>query len=88
MSFFSSWIKAIFLIVLAFPLYSETSLQFSRPVHEKPDCDVHKDRLHICTREWHPVCGTNGQTYPNKCVFCSKMLENNRTFGFHHYGKC
>uniref|UniRef100_A0A8C8WEA7 Kazal-like domain-containing protein n=1 Tax=Panthera leo TaxID=9689 RepID=A0A8C8WEA7_PANLE len=24
----------------------------------------------ICTKEYRPVCATNGQTYCNKCVFC------------------
>uniref|UniRef100_A0A3Q2LLY5 Kazal-like domain-containing protein n=2 Tax=Equus caballus TaxID=9796 RepID=A0A3Q2LLY5_HORSE len=89
MSFFSSWMKAIFVVVLLFPLHSETS--FSRPNTVRridPDCDVFKDRLHLCTREWNPICATNGETYPNPCVFCSYRIESGGKFDFLHYREC
>ncbi|KAJ1060215.1 hypothetical protein K5549_004653 [Capra hircus] len=84
MSFFSSWIKAIFIIGLAFPLYSGDS----KCMKEKPECNVYKDQLHFCTKEKDPVCATNGQTYSNKCNFCSKKLENRGNFDFSHWGRC
>ncbi|XP_064340493.1 uncharacterized protein LOC105097008 isoform X2 [Camelus dromedarius] len=88
MSLFSSWIKAIFIIALAFPLYSETGFAPSADTREKPNCDVYVDQLHYCTREMDPVCATNGQTYSNRCVFCSEKLENSGKFDFSHYGEC
>nr|XP_023474128.1 uncharacterized protein LOC106781591 [Equus caballus] len=89
MSFFSSWMKAIFIIVLLFPLHSETS--FSRPNTVQrigPDCDVFKDRLNLCTRERNPICATNCRTYSNPCVFCSAKIESGGKFGFRRYGIC
>ncbi|XP_023393053.1 sperm-associated acrosin inhibitor-like [Pteropus medius] len=88
MSFFSSWIKAIFIIALAFPLYSETAFIPSPAIRMTLDCNVYKDQLHFCTKELDPLCGTNGKTYANRCTFCSEMLENSGAFEFSHYGKC
>ncbi|XP_070273222.1 sperm-associated acrosin inhibitor-like [Myotis yumanensis] len=91
MSFFSSWIKVIFITALAFPLYSETALEpppRGAPARPPPECQVYRERLHACTNEMDPICGTNGHTYYNVCVFCSVMLDTNEAFRFRHYGKC
>ncbi|KAG5209375.1 sperm-associated acrosin inhibitor-like isoform X1 [Ovis aries] len=90
MSFFSSWIKAILIIGLAFPLYCETSFASSRKMsemREAPECSIYIRQLHFCSREMDPVCATNGKTYSNKCVFCSEKIEHGR-FDFSHWGLC
>ncbi|XP_073097782.1 sperm-associated acrosin inhibitor-like [Manis javanica] len=86
--FFSSWIKAIFIIALEFPLYSEMAFVPAPDICKLPDCSVYADQPHFCTRETDPVCATDGQTYSNRCVFCSEKLENNGKFEFSHYGAC
>ncbi|XP_061279935.1 sperm-associated acrosin inhibitor-like isoform X1 [Bos javanicus] len=90
MSFFSSWIIAILIIGLAFPLYCETSFASSRKMREMreaPECSIYIRQLHFCSREMDPVCATNGKTYSNKCVFCSEKIEDGR-FDFSHWGRC
>ncbi|XP_054582404.1 sperm-associated acrosin inhibitor-like [Eptesicus fuscus] len=89
MSLFSAWLKVIFITALICPLYSETLLTPQRRSRRDDlDCDVFRDQLYICTKELRPLCGTNGKTYPNRCIFCSAMLESNEGFGLEHHGPC
>ncbi|XP_015416711.1 PREDICTED: sperm-associated acrosin inhibitor-like [Myotis davidii] len=88
MSFFSSWIKVIFITALAFPLYFENSLASPARRGKEPDCTIYKQRLHDCNNQMEPICASNGFTYYNRCAYCSVMLDTNRAFTFKHYGKC
>ncbi|XP_042637284.1 sperm-associated acrosin inhibitor-like [Orycteropus afer afer] len=87
MYFCSSWIRALCIIVLAFPPHSETSFGSSKH-RDPPNCDPYVDQLHFCTREMDPICATNHQTYNNKCIFCSEKMESGHAFQFDFYGRC
>ncbi|XP_070089187.1 sperm-associated acrosin inhibitor-like isoform X2 [Equus przewalskii] len=75
MSFFSSWIKAIFVIALAFPLYSETSFAPAPEFRFPPNCKPYIDPQGICTKELDPVCASNAETYYNECNFCYEKIS-------------
>ncbi|XP_023474127.2 uncharacterized protein [Equus caballus] len=89
MSFFSSWMKAIFVIALLFPLHSETGLSQPPSMGNKrpPNCDIYKDVLH-CTNTWNPVCATDDITYHNICTFCQQKLKSGGKLDFLFFGQC
>ncbi|RMB96654.1 hypothetical protein DUI87_26719 [Hirundo rustica rustica] len=41
----------------------------------------------VCPRNYDPVCGTNGRTYPNECSLCKDVLRN-RALDKKHDGRC
>lgn len=41
----------------------------------------------VCTREYNPICASNGVTYSNQCYYdCEK--EKNKDLGIHFMGDC
>ncbi|XP_009081722.1 PREDICTED: trypsin inhibitor ClTI-1-like, partial [Acanthisitta chloris] len=41
-----------------------------------------------CPRDYHPVCGTDGQVYANECVLCLSNSENNKDVQIVKEGDC
>nr|XP_048275480.1 serine protease inhibitor Kazal-type 6-like isoform X1 [Myodes glareolus] len=42
----------------------------------------------FCTRESDPLCGSDGQTYGNKCAFCKALAKSSGKINLKHHGKC
>ena len=51
----------------------------------KPVCDCEHI---VCTREYHPVCGADGQTYPTKCMMDLLTCEANKLVSVDYEGEC
>ncbi|KAL2077799.1 hypothetical protein ACEWY4_027303 [Coilia grayii] len=50
----------------------------------EPDCSVYF--LPICTREYEPVCGTNGVKYASECMLCVHNMEAKENIFISHKG--
>ncbi|XP_045650976.1 serine protease inhibitor Kazal-type 6 [Ursus americanus] len=55
---------------------------------EQIDCGEFRDPKVYCTRESNPHCGSDGQTYGNKCAFCKAMVKSGGKINLKHQGKC
>ncbi|XP_045140656.1 double-headed protease inhibitor, submandibular gland-like [Echinops telfairi] len=52
------------------------------------DCGEFRDPKVYCTRESNPHCGSDGQTYGNKCAFCKAVAKSSGKISLKHHGKC
>lgn len=61
----------------------DNSIELPEDLEEDPEC--------ICTREFRPVCGSNGVTYSNPCLFrCEADTARGKRINLQilHHGDC
>ncbi|XP_021485467.1 seminal plasma acrosin inhibitor A1-like [Meriones unguiculatus] len=75
-------------IIFSFFLFSENYFIRSAIFKNLIMCNMYYSELGICTKDYFPVCGTNGRTYFNRCLFCYSYKKNYGKFTLAHYGKC
>ncbi|XP_021386392.1 ovoinhibitor [Lonchura striata] len=51
-------------------------------------CKDSKEVSPICTMEYMPHCGSDGQTYGNRCMFCNAYLESRATLNLVKMSEC
>ncbi|XP_073507817.1 serine protease inhibitor Kazal-type 2 [Phyllobates terribilis] len=52
-----------------------------------PKCYLY-EQMPGCTRDFNPVCGTDGNTYSNECVLCSSNRNNGLKVQVKSKGEC
>ncbi|XP_062862049.1 serine protease inhibitor Kazal-type 1-like [Trichomycterus rosablanca] len=52
------------------------------------EADCEKFANDVCTREFNPVCGDDGNTYPTECVLCMENRLKNQPVKVVKMGPC
>ncbi|XP_054832342.1 serine protease inhibitor Kazal-type 6-like [Eublepharis macularius] len=72
----------VLLSLSLFCLFSDVAAQRVMQI----DCSQYMDDS-ICSREGEPICGTDDQTYGNRCAFC-KATRGKGNLAVRHMGEC
>ncbi|XP_021439266.2 serine protease inhibitor Kazal-type 1 [Oncorhynchus mykiss] len=57
-----------------------------RPQPGEPQCEVYEGGM--CSREFDPVCGSDGNTYTTECVLCRENKLKHKQVLVKHGGVC
>ncbi|XP_067218521.1 ovomucoid-like [Chanodichthys erythropterus] len=52
----------------------------------EPNCELYPSNA--CTREYAPVCGSDGKTYSNECTLCVAIRESGTEISIVNEGRC
>nr|XP_010342820.1 ovomucoid-like [Saimiri boliviensis boliviensis] len=88
MAHFSLWIQASLIIMLALYFSSDTVTSRLPDNRKPPDCKAYGQLPFYCTREYEPVCASNGISYGNECMFCLEVRKNKPSLTFEHWSEC
>ncbi|TMS17107.1 trypsin inhibitor ClTI-1 [Larimichthys crocea] len=84
--------SVLLLSVLAVPDSDETMMS-AAPEQEalaeprEPDCDKFEGGT-MCTKQYDPVCGSDGTTYATICVLCQKNRQQKQNVKVADIGPC
>ncbi|XP_012379761.1 seminal plasma acrosin inhibitor A1-like [Dasypus novemcinctus] len=83
--------KMLSFSILVFCVFSGVVPGFSANINfAQPNCnsDKYMNLEMLCTREYFPVCGSDGNTYMNPCLFCMEVRNSVGQLQFSHYLPC
>ncbi|XP_047440411.1 trypsin inhibitor ClTI-1-like [Mugil cephalus] len=52
----------------------------------EPQCERYG--AHMCTKQYEPLCGSDGETYSNECVLCRKIRTEKKNIQVTKQGPC
>ncbi|XP_029627964.1 trypsin inhibitor ClTI-1 [Salmo trutta] len=52
----------------------------------EPDCSQYN--MPMCTRNYEPVCGSDGISYANECMLCFENMEQKSNVHIRSKGEC